>query len=92
MFSLDDCVNLTHNLLVHKIHRQRAFLLANPGVSVPQEMRGFDENTFETYPLRSKEGWAFNDVTSVPSSGIYFQVLFSPCVFLGSLSDLYERF
>ena len=39
----------------HEIHRQRTFLLANPGVSVPQETRGFNENTFETYLLRSKE-------------------------------------
>lgn len=41
--------------IIHEVHRQRAFLLANPGVSVAQETRGFDENTFETYPLRSKE-------------------------------------
>ena len=39
----------------HEIHRQCAFLLANPGISLPQETRGFDENTFETYLLRSKE-------------------------------------
>ncbi|KAF8806231.1 Glutamyl-tRNA amidotransferase subunit B, mitochondrial [Phlegmacium glaucopus] len=41
--------------IIHEIHRQRAFLLANPGVSLPQETRGFDDNTFETYLLRSKE-------------------------------------
>lgn len=52
---LFDNFNLTHKSSVHEVHRQRAFLLANPGVSLPQETRGFDENTFGTYPLRSKE-------------------------------------
>ena len=41
--------------LEYEIRRQCAFLLANPGISLPQETRGFDENTFETYLLRSKE-------------------------------------
>lgn len=41
--------------IIHEVHRQRAFLLSNPGIPVPQETRGFDENTFETYLLRSKE-------------------------------------
>ena len=40
---------------VHEIRRQSEFLLTNPGKSVPQETRGFDENTFETFRLRSKE-------------------------------------
>ncbi|CAA7258526.1 unnamed protein product [Cyclocybe aegerita] len=39
----------------HEIKRQTEYLLANPGSSVPQETRGFDENTFETFRLRSKE-------------------------------------
>ena len=40
---------------VHEIKRQSEFLSANPGHAVPQETRGFDENTFETFRLRSKE-------------------------------------
>jgi len=40
---------------VHEVHRQKEFIEANPGCTVPQETRGFDENTFETYRLRSKE-------------------------------------
>ncbi|KAJ3500203.1 hypothetical protein NLJ89_g9899 [Agrocybe chaxingu] len=39
----------------HEIKRQIEYLLANPGSSVPQETRGFDEDTFETFRLRSKE-------------------------------------
>ncbi|KAF8165712.1 Glutamyl-tRNA amidotransferase subunit B, mitochondrial [Crassisporium funariophilum] len=41
--------------ITHEIGRQRTFLLENPGMPVPQETRGFDEYTFETYRLRSKE-------------------------------------
>ncbi|PPQ63140.1 hypothetical protein CVT24_005780, partial [Panaeolus cyanescens] len=39
----------------HEIKRQIALLEANPGVPVAQETRGFNEDTFETYRLRSKE-------------------------------------
>ncbi|KAH9482302.1 Glutamyl-tRNA(Gln) amidotransferase subunit B, mitochondrial [Psilocybe cubensis] len=41
--------------IVHEIKRQTQFLDTNPGATVPQETRGFNENTFETYRLRSKE-------------------------------------
>ncbi|EEB94024.1 hypothetical protein MPER_07241 [Moniliophthora perniciosa FA553] len=37
----------------HEIERQKDILSSNS--SVPQETRGFDENRFETYTLRSKE-------------------------------------
>ncbi|KAF9534608.1 glutamyl-tRNA amidotransferase [Crepidotus variabilis] len=41
--------------ITHEVHRQQDFLQTNPGLSVPQETRGFNENTFETFHLRSKE-------------------------------------
>ncbi|KAF8961095.1 Glutamyl-tRNA amidotransferase B subunit [Flammula alnicola] len=41
--------------ITHEIKRQSEFLLANPGQAVPQETRGFNEDTFETFRLRSKE-------------------------------------
>ncbi|KDR84118.1 hypothetical protein GALMADRAFT_111334 [Galerina marginata CBS 339.88] len=41
--------------IIHEIKRQSEFLIANPGTAVPQETLGFDENTFETFRLRSKE-------------------------------------
>jgi aspartyl-tRNA(Asn)/glutamyl-tRNA(Gln) amidotransferase subunit B len=39
----------------HEVHRQIAFLAENPGEHVPQETRGFNEDTFTTFRLRSKE-------------------------------------
>ncbi|KAF5322005.1 hypothetical protein D9619_000691 [Psilocybe cf. subviscida] len=39
----------------HEVKRQSEYLLANPGKSVPQETRGFNEDTFETFRMRSKE-------------------------------------
>lgn len=39
----------------HEIKRQSEYLLANPGQPVPQETRGFNEDTFETFRMRSKE-------------------------------------
>ncbi|KAF9559669.1 glutamyl-tRNA amidotransferase, partial [Agrocybe pediades] len=41
--------------ITHEIKRQKQFLISNPGSSVPQETRGFNEDTFETFRLRSKE-------------------------------------
>ncbi|EDR12709.1 uncharacterized protein LACBIDRAFT_231681 [Laccaria bicolor S238N-H82] len=44
--------------ITHEIIRQRAILESASDLetcTVPQETRGFDENTFETYRLRSKE-------------------------------------
>jgi len=40
---------------VYEVHRQKDFLHANPGAAIPQETRGFNEDTFETFRLRSKE-------------------------------------
>lgn len=39
----------------YEVKRHCDFLLANPGATVPQETRGFNEDTFETFRLRSKE-------------------------------------
>ena len=44
-----------NKFLVYEIHRQKDFLHANPGATVPQETRGFNEDSFETFRLRSKE-------------------------------------
>ncbi|PFH47803.1 hypothetical protein AMATHDRAFT_151224 [Amanita thiersii Skay4041] len=44
--------------IIYEIHRQKAILELTPDpatATVPQETRGFDENTFETFRLRSKE-------------------------------------
>ncbi|KAF9478677.1 Glutamyl-tRNA amidotransferase B subunit [Pholiota conissans] len=41
--------------ITHEVHRQIAFLAENPGEHVPQETRGFNEDTFTTFRLRSKE-------------------------------------
>ncbi|KAF9057833.1 Glutamyl-tRNA amidotransferase subunit B, mitochondrial [Panaeolus papilionaceus] len=41
--------------ITHEIKRQIDFIENNPGKLVPQETRGFNEDTFETYKLRSKE-------------------------------------
>jgi len=40
--------------IIHEISRQTN-ILSNPEATVPQETRGFDEHSFETYKLRSKE-------------------------------------
>ncbi|KAJ7644265.1 Glutamyl-tRNA amidotransferase subunit B, mitochondrial [Roridomyces roridus] len=40
--------------IIHEIDRQRALLSADDGF-VPQETRGFNQDTFETFALRSKE-------------------------------------
>ncbi|KAJ7288497.1 glutamyl-tRNA amidotransferase [Mycena rebaudengoi] len=42
------------SLLVHEVHRQCA-LLSGPDAAVPQETRGFNQDTFETFKMRSKE-------------------------------------
>jgi aspartyl-tRNA(Asn)/glutamyl-tRNA(Gln) amidotransferase subunit B len=39
----------------YEIHRQIALLSSSPEAKVEQETRGFDEMTFETFRLRSKE-------------------------------------
>ena len=39
----------------YEVKRHCGFLLNNPGATVPQETRGFNEDTFETFRLRSKE-------------------------------------
>jgi len=41
--------------IAYEVKRHCAFLLANPGATVSQETRGFNEDTFETFRLRSKE-------------------------------------
>ncbi|KAM6496151.1 Glutamyl-tRNA amidotransferase subunit B, mitochondrial [Amanita muscaria] len=44
--------------IMHEIHRQRVVIESAPDpetATVPQETRGFDEHSFETYRLRSKE-------------------------------------
>ncbi|KAJ6620817.1 Glutamyl-tRNA amidotransferase B subunit [Mycena sp. CBHHK59/15] len=40
--------------IIYEIHRQRA-LLSGPDGTVPQETRGFNQDTFETFKMRSKE-------------------------------------
>ncbi|KXN89467.1 Glutamyl-tRNA(Gln) amidotransferase subunit B, mitochondrial [Leucoagaricus sp. SymC.cos] len=41
--------------ITHEIHRQSAILASSPEACVDQETRGFDEITFQTFRLRSKE-------------------------------------
>ncbi|KAJ8516463.1 hypothetical protein ONZ45_g6245 [Pleurotus djamor] len=41
--------------ITHEIHRHISILSESPSAAVPQETRGFSENTFETFKLRSKE-------------------------------------
>ncbi|KAF9450937.1 Glutamyl-tRNA amidotransferase subunit B, mitochondrial [Macrolepiota fuliginosa MF-IS2] len=41
--------------ITHEIHRQSILLTSSPEARVEQETRGFDEMTFETFRLRSKE-------------------------------------
>ncbi|TFK43869.1 Glutamyl-tRNA amidotransferase subunit B, mitochondrial [Crucibulum laeve] len=41
--------------ITHEIKRQQALLTSSSLATVPQETRGFDEHTFETFRLRSKE-------------------------------------
>jgi aspartyl-tRNA(Asn)/glutamyl-tRNA(Gln) amidotransferase subunit B len=54
LFNLCLCPQLTASLLVHEVHRQCA-LLSGPDAAVPQETRGFNQDTFETFKMRSKE-------------------------------------
>ncbi|KAJ3573020.1 hypothetical protein NP233_g2699 [Leucocoprinus birnbaumii] len=39
----------------HEIQRQSAILVSSPDARIEQETRGFNEDTFETFRLRSKE-------------------------------------
>lgn len=41
--------------VAHEIHRQSALLASSAEARVEQETRGFDETTFQTFRLRSKE-------------------------------------
>ncbi|KAF5363870.1 hypothetical protein D9756_000292 [Leucocoprinus leucothites] len=41
--------------ITYEIHRQSSVLAASPDARIEQETRGFDEITFQTFKLRSKE-------------------------------------
>ncbi|KAJ7164627.1 glutamyl-tRNA amidotransferase [Mycena crocata] len=47
-------VKFMQSAIIYEVHRQRA-LLSGPDAAVPQETRGFNQTTFETFKLRSKE-------------------------------------
>lgn len=46
---------LQRQIWAYEIHRQSTLLVNSPGARIEQETRGFDEITFQTFRLRSKE-------------------------------------
>lgn len=48
-------IYLRFNDIAHEVHRQGLILSSSSEARVEQETRGFDEITFQTFRLRSKE-------------------------------------
>ncbi|KAJ6557310.1 Glutamyl-tRNA amidotransferase subunit B, mitochondrial [Mycena vulgaris] len=57
--------------IIFEVHRQRA-LLSEPDAVVPQETRGFNQDTFETFKMRSKEEAPDYRYMPDPNLGVLF--------------------
>lgn len=75
--------NRNISFIVHEIERQSTFINANPSEQVPQETRGFNEDTFTTFRLRSKEDAPDYRYMPDPNLGVLVisEVLKSFCVY-----------
>jgi aspartyl-tRNA(Asn)/glutamyl-tRNA(Gln) amidotransferase subunit B len=70
--------------IVYEVNRQRALLSKEDGV-VPQETRGFNQDTLETFKMRSKE--EAPDYRYMPDPNLGFLLIASVILFFQLVSS-----